>query len=107
MALPDLVLELAPAEDDKQRISDPDGSYVIDLPPVENLSVSAKTSSTMRIQWTYPSGTPITGFNIEQSIGQPASWNKVATVSPTTFNWSAVGLPSDTYIGHRVNACNN
>ena len=65
------------------------------------LVASNETKTTIDLDWSFD-GASHTGFEIEQWLS--AQWTLVITLGTAARFWQATGLPSGTYIGHRIRA---
>ena len=104
-ALTPLVLNLNPAADGRQRISDPDGNFAgTPLEKPFNLRSTDKTSSTLGVAWDY-NDQGQTGFQIRTWIsGVDNAWQDKGTVGPNTRGYVLTGLPANTNVGFQVKA---
>jgi hypothetical protein len=106
---------LVPNVDNTQRTNYPGGDYVppLYLPTPLNLRIDQITSSSMRVQWDYPtSGTDADGFELQRWItGTSTSWTShpASTPAPGVGVRQSVesGLPPSTVIRFRIRAKND
>lgn len=76
-----------------------------------NLSATAVSSSQINLSWSPPArdgGFPVTGYRIERTMINCATWTVVASdTNSTSTNYSDIGLNANTVYTYRVYAINS
>ena len=106
MALTPVDYDVETGPDGQQWLSQPDGSrpgFVFE--PVENLTVTSKTSHSMAWAWSYED-LGHTAFEVELHV--PGVWNvwtRAALLDPDARSFEVPGgLPDDNEVGMRIRA---
>jgi len=104
-ALAPLVLELTPAEDLRQRISDPDGNYTPGFPPPFNVrTVDKSLPNAITFAWDY-NDQGQAGFKVRTWItGVNNAWQSQGTLGPNERRFTVSEAPFSTSVGIQVSA---
>jgi len=83
-----------------------DGWYIDDVAVASteptNLSATALSSSSIRLNWTDNSGSKETAFHIERKTGSFGTYSEIATVGANTITYTNYSLASGTTYYYRV-----